>query len=252
LVKSELPLLPFCESKEDCRISSFNLSTYYLVLIHAYLCLLPHRYVDFLDTSGTLLGIVSNMGYVDEKGDFPKSKMAYSCDALATLFGSFFGLSPVTSYIESAAGVGAGARTGMTAVFCGFFFFLSIFFAPIIASIPAWATGGSLIVVGSMMAKSLKDIKWHDPTHAATAFLTVLVMPLTYSIAYGLIAGIGTWIILQGTFHILSLCGIAKPVYELEGEEDAAPEEPKQVAEEPEDKGAKESSEEESPVVEEA
>lgn len=160
------------------------------------------------------------MGFVNEEGDFPRSKIAYSCDALATLVGSFFGLSPVTSYIESAAGVGAGARTGLTAVFCGFFFFLSIFFAPIIASIPAWATGGSLIVVGSLMAKSLRKIKWHDPTHAATAFLTVTIMPLTYSIAYGLIAGIGTWMILQSTFWILSKFGIDPPEFGPEDLED--------------------------------
>lgn len=208
------------------------------------------RYVDFLDTSGTLLGIVSNLGYVDDQGDFPRSKIAYSCDALATLVGSFFGLSPVTSYIESAAGVGAGARTGLTACFCGFFFFLSIFFAPIIASIPAWATGGALIVVGSLMAKSLRKIKWHDPTHAATAFLTVMVMPLTYSIAYGLIAGIGTYLVLNGTFFLLALVGIDKPVWEEEPEEEAFPIQTSDEAKElegDEEKGAKESDEEETP-----
>lgn len=181
------------------------------------------------------MGIVSNMGYVNEDGDFPKARMAFASDALATLFGSFFGLSPVTSYIESAAGVGVGSRTGMTAVFCGFFFLLSVFFAPIIASIPAWATGGSLIIVGSMMAKSLKDVKWHDPSHAATAFLTVMIMPLTYSIAYGLIAGIGTWIILQSTFYLLSLVGIEKPVWEASEEESPmilAAKEEKEVEEE--------------------
>ena len=124
------------------------------------------------------MGIVSNMGLTDEHGDFPKSRAAFSVDALATMFGSLFGLSPVTSYIESAGGVGAGARTGLTALFIGIFFFLGLFFAPIIASIPPWATGGALILVGSMMARSLKDVKWYDITHAATAFITVIVMPL--------------------------------------------------------------------------
>ena len=84
------------------------------------------------------------MGFVDEEtGDFPASKQAFSVDALSTMFGSIFGLSPVTSFIESGAGVEAGSRTGLTAVFCGLFFFLSIFFAPIIASIPPWATVSS-------------------------------------------------------------------------------------------------------------
>ncbi|KAL3909857.1 MAG: hypothetical protein SGARI_002390 [Bacillariaceae sp.] len=182
----------------------------------AVIALITFLYVDFLDTSGTLMGIVSNMGLTDEHGDFPKSRAAFSVDALATMFGSLFGLSPVTSYIESAGGVGAGARTGLTALFIGLFFFLGLFFAPIIASIPPWATGGALIIVGSMMARSLKDVKWHDITHAATAFITVIIMPLTYSIAYGLIAGIGVWIVLQLTFWLLGFLGVERPSFEEE------------------------------------
>jgi adenine/guanine/hypoxanthine permease len=154
------------------------------------------------------------MGLVGENGDFPKSRWAFSTDALATIFGACFGLSPLTAYIESGAGVEAGSRTGLTALFIGFFFFLSLFFAPIIASIPPWATGGALIMVGALMCRSLKDIKWYNPTHAITAFLTVIVMPLTYSIAYGLIAGIGTFVVMEGTFLLLSFVGIPKPVYE--------------------------------------
>lgn len=177
----------------------------------ALIALITFLYVDFLDTSGTLMGIVSNMGYADEHGDFPRSRAAFSVDAIATMFGSMFGLSPVTSYIESAGGVAAGARTGLTACFIGFFFFLGTFFAPIIASIPPWATGGALILVGAMMARSLRDVKWDDVTHAATAFVTVIVMPLTYSIAYGLIAGISMWIILETTFWILGFAGIKRP-----------------------------------------
>jgi len=176
-------------------------------------------YVDFLDTSGTLIAIVGSMGLIDENGEFPKSRAAFSTDAIATIFGSLFGLSPITSYIESAAGVEIGSRTGLTSVFVAFFFFLSIFFAPIIASIPPWATGGSLIIVGALMAKSLKDIKWHDPAHAFTAFVTVLMMPLTYSIAYGLIAGIGAWIVFQGTFFIVEkVFGVSNPTKEVEEE----------------------------------
>ena len=169
-------------------------------------------YVDFLDTSGTLLAIVSSMGMVDENGDFPNSRAAFSADALATIFGSFFGLSPITSYIESAAGVEIGSRTGLTSVFVAFFFFISIFFAPILASIPPWATGGSLIIVGALMARSLADIKWSDPCHAFSAFVTVIIMPLTYSIAYGLIAGITSWVICKGFFMIVkAVTGIADP-----------------------------------------
>jgi xanthine/uracil/vitamin C permease (AzgA family) len=124
---------------------------------------------------GTLLALVSSMGYVDADGNFPRARLAFCTDALATIFGSLFGLSPVTAFIESGAGVEAGSRTGLTAVLCGLFFFMSIFFAPIIASIPPWATGGSLVIVGALMAKSLGEVKWYDVTHASTAFITVMV-----------------------------------------------------------------------------
>merc|ERR1739844_520400 len=180
-------------------------------------------YVDFLDTSGTLLAMVSSMGLLDEKGDFPKSRAAFSVDALATCFGSLFGLSPITSYIESAAGIEIGSRTGLTSVFVAFFFFLSIFFAPILASIPAWATGGSLIIVGALMARSLAKIKWDNPAHAITAFVTVMIMSLTYSIAYGLIAGIMTWMVFKIVFIPLEMIfGIPDPSVIVEEEEAVA------------------------------
>jgi len=193
------------------------------------------------------MGLVSAMGFVDEEGNFARAKQAFAADALATMFGSIFSLSPVTSYIESGAGVEAGARTGLTACFCGFFFFLSIFFAPIskfrshqksvfitiqhtfnpsralsflciVASIPPWATGGALVIVGALMAKSLRKVKWHDPAHAATAFVTVMIMPLTYSIAYGLLAGI-TWLFLQIVFFVLERgLGVKRPEFEPESE----------------------------------
>eukprot|EP00546_Thalassionema_frauenfeldii_P004710 CAMPEP_0178924094 /NCGR_PEP_ID=MMETSP0786-20121207/17127_1 /TAXON_ID=186022 /ORGANISM="Thalassionema frauenfeldii, Strain CCMP 1798" /LENGTH=537 /DNA_ID=CAMNT_0020598749 /DNA_START=107 /DNA_END=1720 /DNA_ORIENTATION=- len=180
-----------------------------------WVALFTFLYVDFLDTSGTLLALTWSMGIADrETGDFPGSRFAFASDAIATVVGSVFGLSPVTSYIESGAGVEVGAKTGLTAVFVGIFFLCSIFFAPIIASIPPWATGGSLIIVGALMARSLGKIKWHIPSHAISAFVTVIMMPLTYSIAYGLIAGIAIFIIIEGTMLILSFVGIKKPVYE--------------------------------------
>jgi len=175
-------------------------------------------YVDFLDTSGTLLGIATSMGVIDDEGNFPKSTQAYSVDAVSTMFGSIFGLSPITSYIESGAGVEAGAKTGLTAVICGFYFFIAIFFAPILASIPPWAIGGALIIVGALMARSLTKLNFNRVSHAVSGFLTVIVMPLTYSIAYGLIAGIGTYMVMEGVFWILSFVGL-----ELPGDEENAP-----------------------------
>mmetsp|Transcript_4199 Transcript_4199/g.10695 ORF Transcript_4199/g.10695 Transcript_4199/m.10695 type:complete len:320 (-) Transcript_4199:88-1047(-) len=171
-------------------------------------------YVDFLDTSGTLLGIATSMGVVEDEGNFPKSTQAYCVDAISTMFGSIFGLSPITSYIESGAGVEAGAKTGLTAVICGFYFFIAVFFAPILASIPPWAIGGALIIVGALMARSLTKLNFNRISHAVSGFLTVIVMPLTYSIAYGLIAGIGTYFVMEGIFWILSFVEV--PVDEEE------------------------------------
>lgn len=180
-------------------------------LAGAGLALFTMLYVDFLDTSGTLLGIVNSMGMINEEGDFEKSTQAYAVDAASTMIGSLFGLSPITSYIESGAGVEAGARTGLTAVICSFYFFCSIFFAPILASIPPWAIGGALILVGALMARSLQKLNFSKVSHAVSGFLTVMVMPLTYSIAYGLIAGIVTYLVMEGVFRVLAMAGVELP-----------------------------------------
>ena len=132
--------------------------------------------------------------------------------------GSLFGLSPITSYIESGAGVEAGAKTGLTAVICAFYFFISIFFAPIFASIPPWAIGGALILVGALMARSLAKLNFNKVSHAVSGFLTVMVMPLTYSIAYGLIAGISTYIVMESVFWVLSFAGLKVPGDEKEAD----------------------------------
>jgi len=195
------------------------------------IALITFLYVDFLDTSGTLLALVYSLGMVDENGDFPRSRQAFASDAIATIFGSIFGLSPVTSYIESAAGVEAGARTGLSSIVVAFYFFLSIFFAPIISSIPAWATGGCLIIVGALMCRCLPQIKWEDPAHAIPAFATIIMMPLTYSVAYGIITGLFIYFVLEIVFKLLSLVGIERePKAAPEEEAKATPEEePKKV-----------------------
>lgn len=186
----------------DKVVNKFNFSE--LQGSAAALAVITMLYVDFLDTSGTLLGLVSSMDFLKEgEEDFPGSREAFTVDAVSTVFGSIFGLSPITSYIESAAGIEVGSRTGLTSIFVGFFFFLSIFFSPIIASIPPWATGGALIIVGGLMARSLSKVHWDNPIHACVAFITVMMMPLTYSIAYGLIAGIGSWFAVQLVFFPL-------------------------------------------------
>lgn len=183
--------------------------------------LITFLYIDFLDTSGTLLGLATSMKVIDDKtGDFPRSRWAFTADALATIIGSFFSLSPVTSFIESGAGVQAGAKTGLASVICGFYFFLSIFFAPLIASIPPWATGGALVIIGSLMVQSLTKVQWHKVHHAITAFVTVILMPLTYSIGYALIGGIMIWVLMQLIFKFMKLVfKIEKPYFEEDAPE---------------------------------
>ena len=186
-------------------------------------------FIDFLDTTGTMLAVVSPLGISDEKGDFPKSRQAFAVDAIATMIGSIFGLSPITSYIESAAGVEAGGRTGITALVCAFYFLIAIFFAPILSSIPGWATGGALIIIGALMCRSLPLIQWNKIDHALTAFVTIMLMPLTYSIAWGLIGGGFVWLIMRGFFLIFSVFfGIKIPGEETEEEADS----PKDLSEE--------------------
>jgi len=119
--------------------------------------------------------------------------------------GSLFGVSPVTAFIESGAGISEGGKTGITAVVTGICFFISIFFAPIFASIPPWATGCTLIIVGAMMASAAKDINWRYFGDALPAFITLAVMPFTYSIAYGLIAGIITYIFINTVTWLIEL-----------------------------------------------
>lgn len=137
-------------------------------------------------------------GVIDERTqDFENSSIAYSVDAVGISIGALMGSPPVTAYIESGAGISEGGKTGLTAMFAGLGFFISIFFAPIFASIPPWATGCTLIIVGSLMAQSAKDINWRYMGDAVPAFLTIAVMPFTYSIAYGLIAGITSYIFIN-------------------------------------------------------
>ncbi|KAF8245101.1 hypothetical protein K440DRAFT_419117 [Wilcoxina mikolae CBS 423.85] len=170
------------------------------------LALITFLYVDILDCTGTLYSMARFAGFVDERTqDFEGSAMAYMIDAFGISIGSLFGSPPVTAYIESGAGISEGGKTGLTAIVTGLCFFISIFFAPIFASIPPWATGCTLILVGCMMMKAAAEINWAYPGDAIPAFITLLVMPMTYSIAYGLIAGIITYIILNTIVWVIEM-----------------------------------------------
>ncbi|KAF3937994.1 hypothetical protein ABW19_dt0206999 [Dactylella cylindrospora] len=181
------------------------------------LALFTFLYVDILDVTGTLYSMVRFCGVVDpETGDFERQTIAYTTDATMISIGALFGTSPVTAFIESGAGIAQGAKTGLAAMSAGVCFFIAIFFAPIFASIPPWATGGALMLVGCMMMKAVMGINWNYAGDAIPAFATLIFMPFSYSIAYGLIAGILCYTVLNGTTWALKLVtgGRLKPADE--------------------------------------
>lgn len=154
-------------------------------------------FVDLFDTVGCLVGVASKGNLLDEDGKLPRVKGALFADAIATTSGALLGTSTVTSYVESTAGIGEGGKTGLTAITTGVLFLLSLLFAPLFTSIPNQATSPVLIIVGVMMASSLKEIDFNDFTNAIPAFLTVVMMPFAYSIADGIIFGIISFTILK-------------------------------------------------------
>ncbi|KAJ3758029.1 permease family-domain-containing protein [Lentinula raphanica] len=157
--------------------------------------LITFLYVDILDTTGTLYSMAKFAGLRDPVTlDFEGSTMAYCVDAFSISMGALVGTSPVTAFIESATGISEGGKTGITAIVVGLAFFVSIFFAPIFASIPGWATGGALIIVGSLMIRNVREINWDYIGDAVPAFITLIIIPLSYNIAYGLIAGILSYV----------------------------------------------------------
>ncbi|KAJ0028847.1 hypothetical protein Pint_35029 [Pistacia integerrima] len=173
--------------------------------------LITFLYVDILDTTGTLYSMARFAGFTDVNGDFEGQYFAFMSDAASIVVGSLLGTSPVTAFIESSTGIREGGRTGLTALTVAGYFFLAFFFTPLLASIPAWAVGPPLILVGVMMMRSVVEIEWDDMRQAIPAFVTLILMPMTYSIAYGLIGGIGTFIVLHIWDWGESLLGVKKP-----------------------------------------
>ncbi len=161
-------------------------------------------FVDLFDTVGTLTGLGMKAGYINEQGEFPRVTEAFMADAVGTTTGAIFGTSTVTTYIESASGISEGGRSGFTAVVVAVLFTISIFFIPLLSAIPSFATAPTLIIVGVLMMGSVRYIRWDDPAESIPAFLTILMMPLTYSIADGLAVGLITYPLIksfQGKFH---------------------------------------------------
>ncbi|RDB22033.1 hypothetical protein Hypma_010878 [Hypsizygus marmoreus] len=185
--------------------------------------LITFLYVDILDTTGTLYSMAKFAGLRDPVTmDFENSTIAYCVDAFCISMGALMGTSPVTSFVESATGISEGGKTGITAMVTGLAFFISVFFAPIFSSIPGWATGGALVIVGSLMIRNVREINWNYIGDAVPAFLTIIIIPLTYNIAYGVIAGILSYVLINGIpllIRKITNDRIIPPTYYEESEE---------------------------------
>ncbi|MGB2667635.1 MAG: NCS2 family permease [Candidatus Acidiferrum sp.] len=153
-------------------------------------------FVDLFDNVGTLVGVCEQAGFVKD-GKIPRVGRVLLADSVGTIFGALTGTSTVTSYIESAAGVAAGARTGLSNVPVAALFLLAMFFSPLAAAIPAYATAPALILVGVLMSQSIAHVKWQDFTEALPAFITILVTPLAFSIATGLSFGVISYTVVK-------------------------------------------------------
>ena len=154
-------------------------------------------FVNLFDTAGTLLGVANRANLVNKNGEIIDIDRALKADSSSSVIGTFFGCSPVTSYVESSAGVEAGGRTGLTAVIVGICFLFSIFFSPLASIIPAFATAGALIYVAILMLSGMEKLNWSDITELLPALIIIVMIPLTFSIANGIALGFIAYIILK-------------------------------------------------------
>ena len=154
-------------------------------------------FVDMFDTVGTLIGVSTKAGMLDKDGKIPNVKKALMADAIGTTFGAIFGTSTVTTYVESASGVSEGGRSGFTAVVTAGMFTIALFLSPLFIMIPGAATAPALILVGLFMMSPIKDINFEDYSESIPAFVTLLFMPLTYSISEGIVFGIVSYVLIK-------------------------------------------------------
>lgn len=165
--------------------------------------------VDIFDTAGTLIGVASRANLLDDDGKLPRLRRALLSDSGATVVGALAGTSSTTSYVESASGVEAGGRTGLTAVVCGLLFLACLFFAPLAQSVPAFATASALLFVACLMARSMADLDWQDITESAPAVVAAITMPLAFSIADGIGMGFISYVLIKIVSGRVRDCSIA-------------------------------------------
>ena len=154
-------------------------------------------FIDMFDTVGTLVGVCTKAGLMDEKGNIHRIKQAFMADAIATTAGAVLGTSTTTTYVESAAGVAQGGRSGLTAFSVAICFAVSLFFSPLFLSIPSAATAPALIIVGLLMMEPIKKIPFDDFAESIPAFICIIMMPLTYSISNGILLGMIAYVLMN-------------------------------------------------------
>ena len=186
-VKGNNLFAAFAHVQGNFNINIFN----FIIIVFAFL------FVDVFDTIGTIIGVSEKAGFMDQNGKLPRVKQVLLADAVGTVVGSTLGTSTVTTYVESAAGVAEGGRTGLTALTVAVLFFIALFFSPIFAAIPAFATAPALILVGFFMMQNVVKIDFADPTEGIPAFIAIATMPLMYSIADGIVFGVLSYVILK-------------------------------------------------------
>ncbi|GAE03652.1 xanthine/uracil/thiamine/ascorbate permease family protein [Clostridium botulinum B str. Osaka05] len=162
-----------------------------------FIALFTLLFMDMFDTVGTLVGVATKAKMLDKNGNVPRVKEALFCDAIGTTLGACLGTSTVSTFVESASGVAEGGRTGLTAVSTATMFLIALFISPLFIMIPAPATAPSLILVGLFMMSPIKEIELEDFTEAIPAFLTIIMMPLSYSISDGIVFGVVSYIVIK-------------------------------------------------------
>ena len=176
----------FCQFEFD-KVFTLDM----LVVVFTFL------FIDMFDTVGTLVGVCTKAGLVDEKGNIHRIKEAFMADSIATTVGACLGTSTTTTYVESAAGVAQGGRSGLTAFAVSICFAVALFFSPLFLSIPAAATAPALVIVGLLMLEPIKYIPFDDFSESIPAFVCLIMMPLTYSISNGILLGMITYVLMN-------------------------------------------------------
>lgn len=168
-----------------------------ILSVDMLVCVLTFLFIDMFDTIGTLIGVSTRAGMVDEQGNIPRLKDAFMADAIGTTVGAVLGTSTVTTYVESASGVNVGGRSGLTSLTTALCFALALFLAPLFLAIPGQATAPALVLVGVMMMNDIRNVDFQNYLTAIPCFICIAFMPLTYSISDGILMGLISWVLLH-------------------------------------------------------